>query len=72
MYKIIKKKFDDNGNCIYTEYSDGYWYKYEYDNNGDVIYAEWSDGYWYKQEFDSNNNKIYYGNSYGNQIHYII
>ena len=44
MYKIMKKEYDDNGNCIYTEYSDGYWYKRDFDSNGNLIYYENSDG----------------------------
>ena len=40
-----KKVFDDNGNLIYHEDSEGYWIKYEYDNNGNLIYYENSGGY---------------------------
>ena len=35
---------DKNGNRIYSEYSDGYWYRYEYDHDGNVIYFENSEG----------------------------
>ena len=35
---------DPNGNQIYYENSDGYWYKQEYDANGNGIYWENSDG----------------------------
>jgi len=63
--------YDDNGNLIYSENSNGYWSKYEYDANGNVIYSEWSDGFWFKQEFDTNGNRIYYENSNGAQIHFI-
>jgi hypothetical protein len=37
----IKNK---NGNKIYYEDSDGYWYKKEYDSNGNKIYYEDSNG----------------------------
>ena len=57
--------YDTNGNEIYSEHSDGYWYKYEYDTNGNEIYRENSDGYWYKKEYDTNGNKIYFENSNG-------
>ena len=56
---------DKNGNVIYSEDSDGYWYRWEYDSNGNEIYYEFSDGYWYKNEYDSNGNEIYFQNSYG-------
>jgi len=36
---------DKNGNVIYCENSDGYWYKSEYDSNGNEIYFEDSVGY---------------------------
>jgi hypothetical protein len=34
--------YDSNGNIIYYENSNGYWYKYEYDSNGNEIYFEYS------------------------------
>ena len=37
--------YDANGNEIYYEYSDGYWYKWGYDANGVRNYYENSDGY---------------------------
>ena len=36
---------DNNGNVIYSEYSNKYWSKREYDSNGNVIYYESSEGY---------------------------
>ena len=35
---------DSDGNGIYYEKSDGYWFRHEYDSNGNVIYYENSDG----------------------------
>ena len=55
--------FNQNGNQIYSESSDGFWIKYEYDENGRIIYYEDSDGYWTKREYDKNGNEIYYENS---------
>ena len=57
--------YDNKGNKIYLENSDGYWWKQEYDANNNVIYLEDSTRYWCKQEFDSNGNRIYYENSNG-------
>jgi len=59
---------DSNGNLIYFEDSDGYWYKLEYDSNGNKIYFENSNGYWSKAEFDSKGNLIYYEDSEGTII----
>ena len=57
--------YDTNGNTIYSEYSSGFWEKYEYDTNGNVIYLEYSSGYWVKQEYDTNGDVIYSENSNG-------
>lgn len=35
---------DRHGNCIYFEYSNGYWSKYQYDSQGNIIYSENSNG----------------------------
>jgi hypothetical protein len=40
--------YDENGNIIYYEDTNGYWEKREYDDNGNEIYFENSDGYWRK------------------------
>ena len=59
---IIK---DKNGNQIYCEYFNGYWWKSEYDSNGNSIYYETSNKYWSKSEYDSNGNCTYWENSDG-------
>ena len=51
--------YDNNGNKIYHETSDGYWIKRKYNKNNNRIYYKNSDGYWYKREFDIDNNVIY-------------
>ena len=56
---------DSNGNCIYYEYSDGFWSKREYDSDGSLIYYENSNGFWSKREYDSNGNRIYQEHSDG-------
>ena len=56
---------NSNGNVIYFEDSNGFWYKYEYDSNGNEIYFENSNGYWYKIEYNSNGNRIYFEDSTG-------
>ncbi len=61
-----KYEYDNKGNVMYIEWSDGGWIKYEYNNNGNQIYYEDCDGYWYKYEYDENGNKTYYENSNGN------
>ena len=59
---------DKNGNKIYWENSDGFWYKREYNSKGNQIYGEGSDGYWVKYEYDSRGIQIYYENSNGEII----
>jgi hypothetical protein len=36
--------YNSNGNLIYYEYSDGYWFKQEFDSNNNCIYLESSNG----------------------------
>jgi hypothetical protein len=57
--------YDDNGNIIYRETSEGFWCKQEFDDNGNKIYYENSEGYWFKRDYDSNGNILYYENSTG-------
>ena len=56
---------NSKGQEIYSENSNGFWYKREYDSDSNHIYAENCDGYWIKYEYDSNGNRIYYENSNG-------
>ncbi len=60
--------YDEQGNQIYYENSNGDWVKYEYDNDGNEIYFENSKGYWEKYEYDNDGNEIYYENSNGDII----
>ena len=57
--------YDEKGNQIYCEDSNGYWSKREYDEKDNEIYFENSDGYWEKSEYDEKGNVIYYENSKG-------
>jgi YD repeat-containing protein len=56
---------DKNGNPIYFEYSNGYWFKSEYDDQGNEIRYENSNGYWNKREYDDEGDEIRYENSDG-------
>jgi hypothetical protein len=59
--------YNEQGNKVYSENSNGSWWKKEYDNQGNEIYYEGSNGngYWWKQEYDSKGNLIYYEDSDG-------
>ena len=59
---IIK---DKTGNEIYSEDSNGFWYKNEFDSSGNEIYSEDSNGFWFRREFDLSGNEIYYEDSTG-------
>jgi hypothetical protein len=56
---------DSQGNQIYYENSNGYWFKSEYDSNGNIIYYENSKGFWCKGEYDSQGKEIYFESSKG-------
>ena len=56
---------DANGNQIYYEDSNGFWYKLEFDSKGNQIYCENLHGFWIKTEYDSDGNEIYCENSKG-------
>ena len=56
---------DKNGNQIYYEQSNGYWWKSEYDKNGKRIYFKDSEGRWWKSEYDKNGKEIYFKDSEG-------
>ena len=57
--------FNEQGNIIYFENSNGFWAKKEYNNQGNLIYHENSNGYWVKREYDEEGNKTYHENSNG-------
>jgi hypothetical protein len=57
--------YNTNGNEIYYETINGYWYKHVYNTNGKIIYHEDSYGNWYKREYDTNDNLIYIETSTG-------
>ena len=59
------KLFDSNGNKIYYENSNEYWFKKEFDSNGKTSYYVDSTGYWVKTEFDSKGNQIFFEDSKG-------
>jgi len=60
-----KKYFNNKGNYIKIENSDGSWAKREYDKNNNLIKEETSSGSWEKWKYDENNNCIKFENSYG-------
>ena len=55
--------YNQLGNIIYYENSNGHWDKKEYDNQGNIIYFENSKGNWEKYEYDDQGNEIYYEDS---------
>ncbi len=57
--------YNQNGNEIYSEDSNGDWVKREYDDYGNLIYFERFNDHWVKREYDDNGNEIYYENSDG-------
>ena len=60
--------YDEKGNVIYFEDSNGYWSKRKYDEKDNVIYFEDSNGYWSKRKYDEKDNEIYFESSNGKII----
>ncbi len=65
---IQKCEYDEKGNEIYREYSDGTWEKRKYDANSNNTYYENSNSYWVKSEYDSNGNLIHLKDSKGLKV----
>ena len=61
--KTFPFKIRVDGNIVYFENSDGYWFKQEY-QDGKQVYFEDSEGYWWKCEWQDGE-LIYYENSHG-------
>jgi hypothetical protein len=57
---------DKNNNCLYLEFSNGLWEKFDENNNR--IYYQNSNGYWQKNQYDENGHMIYMENSNGEII----
>jgi len=51
---------DANGNEIYFENPNGFWFKSEYDADNNEIYYQNSNGYWWRRQYDDNGNKIFF------------
>jgi hypothetical protein len=56
---------DSQGNEIYCENSNGFWFKSEYDADNNEIYCENSNGCWWRREYDDNGREIYWEDSDG-------
>jgi hypothetical protein len=56
---------DANGNEIYFENSNGFWYINEWDADSREIYSINSNGYWWRGKYDVNGNTIYFECSTG-------
>jgi hypothetical protein len=54
---------DKDGNVVYLENSDDFWYRSEY-VDGNEVYYENSNGFWYKQEY-VDGNEVYCEDSDG-------
>jgi len=57
------KLYDQDGNTVYCESFDGYWYKSEYKDGKEVCH-ETSTGYWCRSEYQDGK-EVYYGDSTG-------
>jgi len=65
------REFDDRGNQIYRERSNGRWAKYGYDERDNEIYFESCYNWWGKTKYDEHGSETYAEWSDGNKT-YII
>ena len=61
--KTFPFRIEVDGNEVYYEDSNGYWYKQEH-QDGKEVYFENSDGFWCKSEFQDDK-EVYFENSHG-------
>jgi len=54
------KYIRDGAECIYMEFSDGFWCKQTLNKAKQITSKECSDGYWWNQEYDSEGNETVY------------
>ncbi len=54
-----KEEYDNIGNIVYREYSDGSWIKIDYVFGHKEKYREYSNGEWIKYEYDNDGNFQY-------------
>jgi hypothetical protein len=59
MVDIVKEGYDNNGNLIYREYSNGNWNKFTYDANNRKILCECPSGFTIGTFYDVNGNIQY-------------
>ena len=57
--------YDDSGNLIYYEKSDGYWEKWERNEKGKIVFYTTVNNYWEKNKYDESGNEIYHEDSGG-------
>ena len=62
---------NDNGEVIYYENENGFWWSIEYDSHGNKIYSENFPDYSRKWKHDSDGNEIYYEFKRWNVTYYL-
>jgi len=62
---------DENGEVIYYENENGFWWNIEYDSDGNKIYSENFPNYSRKWKYDSDGKEIYYEFKRWNVVHYL-
>ena len=52
--------FNEQGNIIYYEESNGYWFIQRYDKNNSIVYFDNSYGSWFEKKYDDNYHLIFH------------
>ena len=64
--------YDDKGNVIYREDSNGSWWKSEFNKHNNLTYREYDDGEWYKWKHNDKGDDTYTENNHGYKVYFII
>lgn len=56
---------DDNGNLIYFENANGWWWRKEFDDRGNCTYHGDASGWWVRHVYNEHNDRVGYENYLG-------
>lgn len=60
-----KTERDENGNLIYFENANGWWWRKEFDDRGNCTYHGDASGWWVRHVYNEHNDRVGYENYLG-------
>ena len=60
MITVSREARNTNGQKVYYDGLDGYWWRCRYDENGQKVYQLYSDGSWERWEYDKNGEEVFH------------